>query len=546
MRGLYFIEHSLAETQSKGLYQALQESLAPLGLQVYEAKAGTSLSSSLMDACQKIYLSTIGIFDLSAPNPNIYLQIGISLGLNKPALIIAGRGMTSAIPPIIDQSNVWNYTPPLRSSRDLQRVIVRILDRESTELQRDDQQTYCAFCDRVCKGWRKQTHGKGYLLLDGSHPQWQALGNSIRTGLSPIGLTPICLKQLKGRVMPLLCEMRLAGLVSEFALLDLSAPCDPEQYIALGMAISARRPWLLATREPEELPSLLKHSSLLEYDGEQEIRQKIDKYVLKTLYPARSAATPGVTARLELPFWQRLEDWISRFKVHTSKAMEGAPQLLLIEADQLRQRCQMTPDVTITAGRDPESDLVIEAQGASRFHADFMFTGSELFVVDRQSTNGTFVSGDRISPNQQVPLEIGDRVRIGPAEVVIWNEDELPEEVKQYLPESSRILAQTIFVNLAERLVLANGKIPVARLTSSEVDLLKYMSEKGNETTTTGEAAEIVYGTGKVSRMIVASFIDGLRAKIEPRPSDPRFLVSIPGVGYRLRIRGGQLILRPD
>jgi DNA-binding response OmpR family regulator len=141
---------------------------------------------------------------------------------------------------------------------------------------------------------------------------------------------------------------------------------------------------------------------------------------------------------------------------------------------------------------------------------------------------------------------MGDRVRIGPAEVVVWNEDELPDEVKQYLPESGRILAQTIFVNLAERLVLANGKIPVARLTSSEVDLLKYMSEKGDETTTTGEAAEIVYGTGKVSRMIVASFIDDLRAKIEPRPSEPRFLVSIPGVGYRLRIRGGQLVLRPD
>jgi DNA-binding response OmpR family regulator len=44
--------------------------------------------------------------------------------------------------------------------------------------------------------------------------------------------------------------------------------------------------------------------------------------------------------------------------------------------------------------------------------------------------------------------------------------------------------------------------------------------------------------------MIVASFIDGLRAKIEPSPSNPRFLVAIPGIGYRLRTRGGQLVLR--
>ena len=94
-------------------------------------------------------------------------------------------------------------------------------------------------------------------------------------------------------------------------------------------------------------------------------------------------------------------------------------------------------------------------------------------------------------------------------------------------------------------LVLVDGKIPVACLSRSEILLLEFMCKKGGDTTTTSEVAEIVYGTGKVSRMIVASFIDGLRAKIEPSPSNPRFLVAIPGTGYRLRTRGGQLVLRP-
>ncbi len=93
--------------------------------------------------------------------------------------------------------------------------------------------------------------------------------------------------------------------------------------------------------------------------------------------------------------------------------------------------------------------------------------------------------------------------------------------------------------------MLVNGKIPVACLSSSEINLLEFMHQKGRDTTTTSEVAEIVYGTEKVSRMIVASFIDGLRAKIEPSPSNPRFLVAVPGTGYRLRTRGGQLVLRP-
>jgi hypothetical protein len=546
MRGLYFIEHGLTEAQADDLCQALQESLAPAGLQCYEENSGASPSTSLLDACQRAYLSTIGIYDLSTPKPDSYLQIGISVGLNKPALIIAGQGMTSAIPSVLDQANTWFYTPPLRSNRDLRRAVLRSLDsKETSEKGEDEPHAYCTFCQRLCKGWRKPARGKGFLLLDGAHPQWKKLGNTVRKALEPTGLTPICLSQLTGKVMPLLCEIRLAVLASEFVLLDLSAPCDPEQYIALGMAVSMRRPWLLATPQPEALSPLLQHASRLEYASNPDLHRHLAQYVLESRYPTKLSATQEATAQLELPFWLQLEDWIAHFKVQTSRAMEGALQLLLVEEGQLKQRCRMTPNMAITAGRDPECDLAIETQGASRFHADFLFTGQELFVFDRQSTNGTFVRGNRVPPDQQVSLEIGDRVRIGPAEVIIWDEDELPEEFKQFLPETGRIVPQTIFVNLTDGLVLANGKVPVASLSSSEISLLEFMHQKGRDTTTTNEVAEIIYGTGKVSRMIVASFIDGLRAKIEPSPSTPRFLVAVPGTGYRLRTRGGQLVLRP-
>jgi hypothetical protein len=337
--------------------------------------------------------------------------------------------------------------------------------------------------------------------------------------------------------------MRLAILASEFVLLDLSAPSDPEQYIALGMAISARRPWLLLTSRPDNLPCLLREATHLDYGSEQDLYHRLEDYVIKSLYPSRFAGTYGVTAHLELPFWHQLEDWITHFKVNTSQAMEGALQLLLVEGGQLKQRCRMAPGMVIRAGRDLECDLVIEAQSASRFHADFALNDQELMVIDHESTNGTFINGNRISPKREVRLEVGDQIRIGPAEVFVWNEDELPHEVKQYLPESGRIVPQTIFVNLSAGLVLVNGKIPVARLTSSESRLLEVMYKKGGETTTTSQVAEIVYGTGQVSRMIVASFMDGLRAKIEPSPSHPRFLIATPGVGYRLRTRGGQLVL---
>ena len=110
MRGLYFIEHGLAETQADDLRQALQESLAPTGLQGYEANAGVNSSTPLLDACQRIFLSGIGIYDLSAHTPDSYLQIGISAEvidprttnpLDKDTLINSAKKTSRAI--VIDE-----------------------------------------------------------------------------------------------------------------------------------------------------------------------------------------------------------------------------------------------------------------------------------------------------------------------------------------------------------------------------------------------------------------------------------------------------------
>jgi hypothetical protein len=551
LRGLYFIEQGLVKAQAEALYQAIGEALAPIGLQPYESKADAGKPISLMEACQKVYLSTLGIFDLSVPSPDLYLGIGISLGLNKPTLIIAGQGMASAIPSTLERANTWLYIPPLKPERDLQWAAGRTLDRASaaqTGAAPDAQgKDTCVFCGQLCPGWRKSTRSRGFLLLDAAQPRWNTLRDAIRTGLKLTDLAPIYLTQFKARTMPLLCETRLGVTAAEFTMLDVGDAYTPEQYIALGIAIGACRPWLLVTSQPDKLPPLLRQASYLKYSNEQDLAQQLGPYLVKSLYPNRSSTGRGVTARLELPFWLRLQDWISHFKFGVSRATEGALQLLLIEEGQLRQRCRLTQNATITAGRDPECDLTIESQGATRFHADFVVASRELFVVDRESTNGTFVDGNRIPSNQQVPLKIGSRVRIGPAEVVVWDDKELPDEIKQYLPASEQPISQatTVVISLADGLVLADGRVPIARLSASEANVVETMHRKGSNTTATGEIAELIYGTDKVSRMIVASFIDELRAKIEASPSSPRFLTSVPGQGYRLHTRGGQLVIKP-
>ena len=65
-----------------------------------------------------------------------------------------------------------------------------------------------------------------------------------------------------------------------------------------------------------------------------------------------------------------------------------------------------------TFGRGSDVDHRIDDDGLSRLHATVYREGDRVWIVDENSTNGTFVNGDRTRP-AGTPLKDGDVVRIG-------------------------------------------------------------------------------------------------------------------------------------
>jgi len=84
-------------------------------------------------------------------------------------------------------------------------------------------------------------------------------------------------------------------------------------------------------------------------------------------------------------------------------------------------------------GRHPESDVWINAASVSRVHAEIAISDGAATVEDRQSTNGTFVEGVRISSRH--PLVDGASVTFGsePALFRAWSDSAAPptERVKR-------------------------------------------------------------------------------------------------------------------
>jgi pSer/pThr/pTyr-binding forkhead associated (FHA) protein len=68
----------------------------------------------------------------------------------------------------------------------------------------------------------------------------------------------------------------------------------------------------------------------------------------------------------------------------------------------------------LSIGRSPDADVRIEDRFASGIHARVYSRGSTYYVEDMNSTNGTYINGERLSG--EAPLGDLDEVRIGDSE----------------------------------------------------------------------------------------------------------------------------------
>ncbi len=80
---------------------------------------------------------------------------------------------------------------------------------------------------------------------------------------------------------------------------------------------------------------------------------------------------------------------------------------LRTESDLLARQFYPLQEETVL-GRGADCDLRIESQLLSRRHARLLIEGDHLRVIDLESTNGTFINGERVTDGTAVP---GDELR---------------------------------------------------------------------------------------------------------------------------------------
>lgn len=95
-------------------------------------------------------------------------------------------------------------------------------------------------------------------------------------------------------------------------------------------------------------------------------------------------------------------------------------------------------------------------------------------------------------------------------------------------------------VDMARRVVLVAGQ--EIQLTPTEYELLRVLATNAGKVLTHHQLLRQVWGVGYDQEIhILRVNISNLRRKLEPDPARPRYIVTEPGVGYRLRADSGEL-----
>ena len=77
---------------------------------------------------------------------------------------------------------------------------------------------------------------------------------------------------------------------------------------------------------------------------------------------------------------------------------------------------RVMPGSIKTVGRAPRADFVVDAPLVSRLHCRLTLQPDGLLVEDLESTNGTFVNGERVT---KLVMRSGDALRVGRMEFAV-------------------------------------------------------------------------------------------------------------------------------
>lgn len=209
-----------------------------------------------------------------------------------------------------------------------------------------------------------------------------------------------------------------------------------------------------------------------------------------------------------------------------------APLLVIRRQDASPSQMEWSKPI-LSIGRDNANDLIIDHPLASRRHARLEHDENGYFVRDLESTNGTYVNGDRVEGARA--LHNQDCIWVADVEI-IFNDPEATQKGPLPIEVLRRVRASDDALRLDSRAkeVYVLGKMLDPPLTVKEFQLLELLYTHKGQVISKDEIAKNVWDYEVYDYNAIDALVYRLRQRIENDPGNPRFIVTVRGFGYKL------------
>jgi hypothetical protein len=198
---------------------------------------------------------------------------------------------------------------------------------------------------------------------------------------------------------------------------------------------------------------------------------------------------------------------------------------------------------SVVFGSSQAADATIEPEFVSRRHFQIRSQDGVYYITDLESTNGTYLNGERLPTNVERRVKDGDRIGLAVEAVVLRFIDPVgtvkidtstPMISGPPNPDQDK---KGLVVDLASRDVWVRGQKQDPPLSRKEFDILETLyRNRGNAVNREdiGKAGWPERGDARVSDEEIDQYILRLRRRIETNPSSPTLIVTLRGFGFRM------------
>ena len=190
-------------------------------------------------------------------------------------------------------------------------------------------------------------------------------------------------------------------------------------------------------------------------------------------------------------------------------------------------------------GKSPTVDVNLDNQYVSRRHFQVRSQDGVFFIADLDSTNGTFLNGERLTPHQERRLRDQDLIGLAGDQIVFRFHDAVRTLVIDFIPPAPTVSQsnEELVVASDSRDVWVRGEKLARPLSKKEFDILELLYlEQGNAVgrDDIARAGWPERPEGDVTPEEIDQYIRRLRRRIEEDPSQPKLIVTLRGHGYRI------------